>query len=760
MLLPGWSTQIPLTINNLNGAAVTNTVIPIDLSKIPGFNFATALANGFDLRVLDSNGTILNIYRAGWSQAGNTGVIWALVPSLAANSNNHAVYINYGNASAADVSSLDNTFTRHTPKPGDFASWNCTEGAGAFTADSTANGRNLYHYTSASATAPTGNWSWGGTPGMSWNGTGVTFSTGSYYLTFNGTSEYGVIGSSVTAGGATPNGWSTTNGLSLFPMHVSFMFWIKIASAPGGNQGIVFQSYGNANSHELGIFINNSRKIVAYGSDIAATVASNTAVGTGAWHLVAANIGASGVQIWIDSVADANNSTQATALVSASQGTYNNSGVLTATNASPMAIGCFLRANVASSFFAGNLCGLTVSNRVLSNEAVLAEFQLRNPNGYNQHDKWVRSSAPVLSPSETWEGGVLGDLQEVHPRYIYNWNGNGQWTLVATYTGGEGASTRVGLVTSIDSGVTWIKYASNPILSYASQGSHIPNFKVDISGTQKNIMYMGQGEQAALNIQYATTVDDSYQTGWSGATVCLLASAYAGAVDVLYTPTVYKMSASSFVMYCQAHKGNQQGEVRATSTDGKTWTPDTTTGFITTQSPLPSNNASVGTANDYYFSSLSPYYQAWSIAGVTSLPSWASFLTNTNVSDGNNWTYPATNPVWELLYSSANEYDQVMVNPHVVVNPLTGYVEAYGDVGDNTRRGSDTGGTPVQLATFRATYAGPLAAIMTDSTGITLSVGVAPNPGGGTVNYSTGLNAASEGAPVFYSTGLNAAGGG
>ena len=108
--LAGWTNRYPVTVTNPNATALTNYQVKITLPSA-GFDYSVGQANGNDLRVTDADGsTVLKSWTEQFSPSAKTGVMWANVPSIAANASD-TLYVYTGNATAPSVSDGKATFT-------------------------------------------------------------------------------------------------------------------------------------------------------------------------------------------------------------------------------------------------------------------------------------------------------------------------------------------------------------------------------------------------------------------------------------------------------------------------------------------------------------------------------------------------------------------------------------------------------------------------------------------------------------------------
>ena len=99
-LAAGWYSpyqyRYPVTITSTNSVTQTDYQVLIALTS-GNFNFATALSDGSDIRVTDSDGiTLLPYTITAYSSGGQTGTIWVKVPSIPATST-YTLYLYSGN---------------------------------------------------------------------------------------------------------------------------------------------------------------------------------------------------------------------------------------------------------------------------------------------------------------------------------------------------------------------------------------------------------------------------------------------------------------------------------------------------------------------------------------------------------------------------------------------------------------------------------------------------------------------------------------
>ncbi|MDD5486994.1 MAG: DUF2341 domain-containing protein, partial [Dehalococcoidales bacterium] len=111
--LSGWQYRSDVDIDNLSGPDMSDYQIKVTLTKDLTESFwARCMENGYDVRFVDSdNTTILPYYRASFNYATKTAEFWIKIPSISASSTKR-LYLYYGKADAADVSSFDAVFIK------------------------------------------------------------------------------------------------------------------------------------------------------------------------------------------------------------------------------------------------------------------------------------------------------------------------------------------------------------------------------------------------------------------------------------------------------------------------------------------------------------------------------------------------------------------------------------------------------------------------------------------------------------------------
>jgi len=182
---------------------------------------------------------------------------------------------------------------------------------------------------------------------------------------------------------------------------------------------------------------------------------------------------------------------------------------------------------------------------------------------------WTKHPDPVLTPgsqgawdaSSVWGGSVI-------------WNGS---KFVMWYRGeGRGFEEgAVGLATSSD-GVSWTKYAANPVLKATSiDKAELGHPYVIWDGSEYKMWYNGRSDSGKMRIFLATSGDGIAWTKRTSPVVSTSASGWdAGWV---YCPTVI-FDGSKYGMWYSAMDRNYQyrGIGYATSDDGVSWRKSTT----------------------------------------------------------------------------------------------------------------------------------------------------------------------------------------
>lgn len=124
-----WAYRTKLTFNNSGGEVQTNkeVLINLDSTKI---NYSKFLANGQDIRVVDSDGTLLSSINETWDDTG-VSRFWTRIPQIDASDTDY-VYLYYGNPGASanwstPANVYDTNLQLYTPL------WRSDESSSSFT---------------------------------------------------------------------------------------------------------------------------------------------------------------------------------------------------------------------------------------------------------------------------------------------------------------------------------------------------------------------------------------------------------------------------------------------------------------------------------------------------------------------------------------------------------------------------------------------------------------------------------------------------
>lgn len=266
---------------------------------------------------------------------------------------------------------------------------------------------------------------------------------------------------------------------------------------------------------------------------------------------------------------------------------------------------------------------------------------------------WVRSgSNPILSPSEAWEQTAVYE-----PNVIYDGNIWKMW-----YSGGW-ADPAIGYAESTD-GLTWTKYAGNPVLGQGGSG-------VAGMAVRNNVIKVGStyycyyaDDNPDANLKVATSSDGIAWTVQGTALAKTAASWGSGWANV----TVWKEGANWY-MLAEGRSGSIWEIAYATSSDGLAWTLGNSGNQLTTLQV-----AAGGMYGGPALSIIGGTYHLWYHAapGVGTLP------TNLYHSSSTNRTTWAT-PTLVLTHTGSGfEVDQV-ADPSVLVVQGVSYLYYDGD---------------------------------------------------------------------------------
>jgi predicted GH43/DUF377 family glycosyl hydrolase len=193
----------------------------------------------------------------------------------------------------------------------------------------------------------------------------------------------------------------------------------------------------------------------------------------------------------------------------------------------------------------------------------------------NDGFSWTKRGGQVLAPgpSRAWDSGEV-ELGSVV------WNGS---LFLMWYRGSNTTITvsgAVGLATSPD-GITWTKYAENPILvpdDFGLDQRYLANpYSIKMSLTY-NMWYSGESGLSATSdpanrVLYATSYDGKSWNKWPGAVFSPSSDVKAWDSGSVYSPSVTFDGTSFELWYSGMDKSYTKPQIGfATSPDGSTWT--------------------------------------------------------------------------------------------------------------------------------------------------------------------------------------------
>lgn len=107
--LEGWDFRREITVDNSGNAAKTDYQVKVELTSA-NFSFSSAESDGTDIRFTAADGeTLLDFWRQDYDSVGEEATFWVKVPTVPENDST-TVWIYYGNNSAEDASSINDTF--------------------------------------------------------------------------------------------------------------------------------------------------------------------------------------------------------------------------------------------------------------------------------------------------------------------------------------------------------------------------------------------------------------------------------------------------------------------------------------------------------------------------------------------------------------------------------------------------------------------------------------------------------------------------
>ncbi|MDD4924865.1 MAG: DUF2341 domain-containing protein, partial [Dehalococcoidales bacterium] len=108
----GWEYREEIRIDNTDGKELKNYQVKVALDKSSSGFWSRCKSDGYDIRFVDAdNAAILNYYRQSFDYANHTATLWVKVPLILAGETK-SIYLYYGRADAADVSSFNNTMVK------------------------------------------------------------------------------------------------------------------------------------------------------------------------------------------------------------------------------------------------------------------------------------------------------------------------------------------------------------------------------------------------------------------------------------------------------------------------------------------------------------------------------------------------------------------------------------------------------------------------------------------------------------------------
>lgn len=180
---------------------------------------------------------------------------------------------------------------------------------------------------------------------------------------------------------------------------------------------------------------------------------------------------------------------------------------------------------------------------------------------------WTKyENNPVLEPGTS---GEWDDVLAFHHRVLFDGTTFHMW-----YSGFDGTTTRLGYATSPD-GITWTKFASNPIMDVGSvaawDNSHLINPVVVMDDTTFKMWYMGADDEGFGRVGYATSPDGITWTKFASNPVMDIGPL--GAFDQTSAiPNSVIFDGTDYHMWYFGHNLNTGFRIGyATSTDGISW---------------------------------------------------------------------------------------------------------------------------------------------------------------------------------------------
>lgn len=273
-----------------------------------------------------------------------------------------------------------------------------------------------------------------------------------------------------------------------------------------------------------------------------------------------------------------------------------------------------------------------------------------DPPAYPPFDaSWTRSpSNPILSPSVAWEETAVYE-----PNVIYD-SGWKMW-----YGGGWG-NPAIGYATSSD-GITWTKYASNPVLGQGGSGIAGPALRNTVLKVGATYYLYYADANPLGNIKVATSADG---IAWTVQGTALANNAATWATG--FQNTAVTILNGVWYMLVDGYNGTTFELAYATSADGLTFTLGNSGNQISSLQV-----AAGGTYGSPELLRLGGVWHAWYLAvnGTGNLPTDIYHATSSNLVA---WTRSPTGPV--LTHTGISpEVDQV-ADPDVIVQSSVAYL--------------------------------------------------------------------------------------
>lgn len=195
----------------------------------------------------------------------------------------------------------------------------------------------------------------------------------------------------------------------------------------------------------------------------------------------------------------------------------------------------------------------------LDGDGELPSAYLATPVGsISEIGRWVKHGSAIMSASQSWENSAVGAACVRYDGDLFK----------AWYEGGWSAPA-IGYATSPD-GITWTKYASNPIISNAARSCLVIQDDLYI------LYYAAAGFGAIMR----TTSTNGY-SGWTTAATALAGTAVAWSDGWANNHVWYNSTANLWYMLVEGRSGTGPWQIAlATSSDGLTFTISGS-GFLT-----------------------------------------------------------------------------------------------------------------------------------------------------------------------------------